>query len=100
MVLAFIVGPTLTARLLTDDLKTLIGLSGCLGSFASVLGVALARHCLSIYGMPLSTSGLVVCLIALLFIIAVIISPKQGIIFRIMHRKRIKKQTEESCTGV
>lgn len=71
MVLAFITGPVLTARLLTDDLKKMLMLSVAIGSFASIVGVALARHFLSVYGKALSTGGVVVCTIAVIYAIAI-----------------------------
>lgn len=61
MVLAFITGPSLTARLVTYDLKKLLFLSVGMGIFASFIGVAISRHILSIYDVALSTGGLVVC---------------------------------------
>lgn len=72
MVLAFITGPVLTARLLTHNLKTLIWLAVGLGCLASLLGVAIARHILSVYGIALSTSGIVVCVIATLFLLTAV----------------------------
>lgn len=80
MVLAFITGPILTARLLTHHLKIMILFAMLLGSLASVVGVALTRHLLSVYGMALSTSGVIVSLMAMLFGLAVlwkrVIEPK------------------------
>lgn len=67
MVLAFITGPPLTARLLTNNLKRMLLLAACVGVGASVAGVALSRHLLSVYGLAFSTGGIVVCLIALVF---------------------------------
>lgn len=72
MVLAFITGPVLTARLLTHNLRNLLLLAAGLGCLASILGVAISRHFLSIYGMPLSTSGIVVCVISLMFLVTAI----------------------------
>lgn len=72
MVLAFITGPVLTARLLTHDLKTLLFTAVGFGCLASIAGVALSRHILSVYGMPLSTSGLVVCVIVGLFLVTLL----------------------------
>lgn len=72
MVLAFITGPFLAARLLLDDLKRVILLSLLFGILASVWGVALSRHLLSVYGLALSTSGIVVCIIVALFLAAVL----------------------------
>jgi manganese/zinc/iron transport system permease protein len=72
MVLAFITGPVLTARLLTHHLKTLLFLSMSIGSLASLVGVALSRHILTVYDTPLSTAGIVVCVIVCFFLLAVI----------------------------
>ena len=69
MVLAFLTGPVLMARLLTHHLKTALLLAILLGCSASLIGVALSRHMLSVYDIPLSTSGLVVCVIAILFLL-------------------------------
>lgn len=68
LVLAFMTGPPLIARLLTNDLKKMLLLTMLMGSVASVVGVALARHMLSVYGMPLSTAGVVVCVILLMYV--------------------------------
>lgn len=69
MVLAFLTGPILTARLLTHDLKRLILYAMLLGSGAAVLGVALSRHMLSAHGIALSTGGVVVCVLAAFFVV-------------------------------
>lgn len=71
MVLAFITGPPLMARMLTSDLKRVLLLAVALGCGASVLGVALSRHLLSVYGLTLSTGGLVVCTLVGLFLVVV-----------------------------
>ncbi len=82
MVLAFMTGPPLTARLLTHDLKRLLWLSALIGSIASVIGVALARHFLSAYDIALSTGGVVVCVIILLYAAAAFYTK-----FKIYHRE-------------
>lgn len=70
MVLAFITGPVLTARLMTHRLKTLLILAAVLGMASSWIGVAFSRHILTRYDMALSTGGLVVCVIVILYIVA------------------------------
>lgn len=70
MVLAFITGPVLTARLLTHSLKTMLWVSAVLGVSASLIGVALSRHILTMYGTALSTGGVVVCVIAVMYLLA------------------------------
>lgn len=69
MVLAFITGPPLIARFLTHDLKKMLWMAVGLGCLASLIGVALSRHILTVYGESLSTAGLVVCVIAGLFVL-------------------------------
>lgn len=68
MVLALMTGPSLTARLLTHSLKKLLLLAIALGSVASIVGVALSRHILTVHGLALSTGGLVVCVIVLIYL--------------------------------
>lgn len=73
MVLAFITGPALAARLLTHDLKKMLLLAILIGCLASIIGVALSRHMLTVYGISLSTAGLVVCTIIVLYLLAIIV---------------------------
>lgn len=68
MVLSFMTGPPLMARFLTDRLEKCFTLSMMIGSIASILGVAISRHILSVHGIALSTSGIVVSTILVLFI--------------------------------
>ena len=67
LVLAFLTGPFLTARLFSHRLSRLLWLSPALGVLASAIGVALSRYLLSAFGMPLSTGGIVVCVIGLFY---------------------------------
>lgn len=69
MVLAFITGPPLIARMLTHHLKSMLWLAMGVGSLASVIGVAVSRHLLSVYDLALSTAGIVVCTILALFVL-------------------------------
>lgn len=71
MVLAFITAPPMIARLLTHNLKTMLVLAATIGAFASLIGVALSRHLLSVWGMPLSTSGIVVCVLVAVYVLVI-----------------------------
>ncbi len=71
MVLAFITGPGLTARLLTHDLKKMLVLAVFLAIGASFVGVALSRHLLTVYGMAFSTAGMIVCVILGFYLLAI-----------------------------
>jgi len=53
-------------------LRKILVAASCIGLFCSLIGVALARHFLSIYRMPLSTAGLVVSLIGIAFVIVLL----------------------------
>lgn len=72
LVLSFLVGPVLMARLFTHRLKILIALSAGIAIGCSWISVALSRHMLSVHQMPLSTSGLLVTLIGVVFLIALL----------------------------
>lgn len=91
MVLAFITGPALTARLLTNSLKNMILLAMLFGALASIIGVALSRHLLTVYGLALSTSGVVVCIIGILFVLALCIQQLR----KQMTKKNIAKESFE-----
>jgi manganese/zinc/iron transport system permease protein len=71
LVLAFITGPVLAARLLTDHLKKMLFLSASIGCLCTIVGVAFARHLLSVHDIALSTGGVVVCVIALFYTLTV-----------------------------
>lgn len=68
LVLAFMTGPPLAARLLTHRLKTMLVWATALGALSALIGVALTRHILTLYGVALSTSGVVVCSILLIYL--------------------------------
>src|SRR5262249_27068177 len=68
LVLAFLTGPYLTARLFSNRLSHLLCFSSMIGVLASFIGVAFSRHLLSIYDLPFSTGGVVVCIIGLFYV--------------------------------
>lgn len=87
MLLTFIAGPPLTARMLTSSLKGMMLLSIAMGVLASIVGVALSRHILTVSGVALSTSGVVVCVIVLFYIAAAIYAYRFSI-SRLLVQKR------------
>ncbi|MBS0626342.1 MAG: metal ABC transporter permease [Verrucomicrobia bacterium] len=70
LVLAFLTGPYLTARLFSNKLSHLLFWTPLAGVAAACIGVALSRHLFSVYGLALSTGGLVATSIGLLYVIA------------------------------
>ena len=69
MVLAFLVIPPIWARLFCHRLKSLLLAALLMGPAVSLISVALARHLLTVEGIALSTSGLVVVLLASTFLV-------------------------------
>jgi manganese/zinc/iron transport system permease protein len=63
LVLAFMTGPPLAARLIMNRLSTTLLCAGLFGIFCALVGVAFTRHMLSAYGIALSTAGVVSCTI-------------------------------------
>ena len=81
---AFMIGPPITAYLLTDKLKVMIGLSLVLGAVASIIGFHFARF------FDISIAGSIAVAIGVIFLLTLIFSPKKGLIFTI-NRKRNQK---------
>lgn len=79
LVLAFLVAPVLTARVWTHRLKILLTLSALIGVLCSIAGVALSRHLLSVFQLPLSTGGLVVSLLGLAFVLSLTFRSLKGL---------------------
>ncbi len=70
LVLAFLVAPVLTARLFFHRLKSLLLGSMAIGVLASVISVALSRHFLTVHHFPLSTAGLTVVSLGMIYFLA------------------------------
>ncbi|MEC7839858.1 MAG: metal ABC transporter permease [Chlamydiota bacterium] len=92
MVLAFITGPPLAARMLTDDLKKMLMIAMGIGCSASIIGVAITRHILTISGIALSTAGVVVCTIVTIYLITLLFAPESGLYSRWRYREQLKQQ--------
>ena len=75
LVLAFLVGPFLIARLFCHRLKWLLFWTPVVGIVASILGVLLSRFIYTYFDCPLSTGGLIASLIGLFYFISVKLQP-------------------------
>ncbi|MBS3905047.1 MAG: metal ABC transporter permease [Simkania sp.] len=67
LVLAFLTGPILIARFFCHRLSRLMGLAVLFGIVVALISVAIARHVLSVYQVPLSTAGIAVTCIGVFF---------------------------------
>lgn len=65
MVLSFLTIPAVISRLYTHSIKKMLFLSCLIGVGSSLIGVALSRHILTEFGVPLSTGSLIVTLLSL-----------------------------------
>ena len=100
LVIAMLVGPPATARLLTDSMRKTVMLSLVIASLAAVIGHVSAITVPPILfrrlGFPTvvdaSTAGMTAVACGLLFTIAVFCSPRYGIISRIIRRFRLAIQ--------
>lgn len=94
LVLAFMTGPSLSARLLTHRLSWMLATAVALGSFSSLFGVALTRHIYTVYGATLSTSGVVVCVLTFVYFLVA-----SAVLAKKMSRKSsiLKTCLKSSC---
>lgn len=74
LVVALIVGPPAAAYLLTDRLSTLLLLSAAIGTVAAVAGYWFA------YAIDASIAGSMAAAVGLLFLLAILFAPDQGIV--------------------
>ena len=82
LVVAFMIGPPVTAYLLTDDLKAMLLLSALFGALSGVIGYQ-AAHLLDV-----SIAGSMAVAIGLLFAFVFIIAPKRGLITVLIRKSR------------
>lgn len=86
LVIAFMVGPPVTAYLLTDNLKKMLILSGAIGGTNAVLGYQIARL------LDVSIAGSMATMIGITFFTVYILAPKKGVLSVV--RRRTKQKTE------
>lgn len=87
LVVAMLITPAATAYLLTNRFSTMILLASFIGALSSVIGLYFSfKHNLS--------SGAVIVLVAtILFCLAFIFSPKQGLLWRVMRKYHLQTKT-------
>lgn len=81
LVLALLITPAATARLLTDRLVPMMVLGPFLGALASILGVYVS------WSFDLPTGGTIVLILTLFFILAWVFAPRHGAIARARSNK-------------
>lgn len=84
LVVAFMIGPPITAYLLTDDLKIMLTLSGFIGALNAILGYQLAKY------LDVSIAGSMAVMTGIIFLIVFIFAPKRGFVSVIRRRSTQK----------
>jgi manganese/zinc/iron transport system permease protein len=84
LVVAFMIGPPVTAYLLTDDLKRMLILSGVIGTVNAILGYYLAVV------FDVSISGSMAVMTGLIFFLVFVTAPHRGLISSLRRRSRQK----------
>ncbi len=82
LVIAFMIGPPVTAYLLTDDLKKMILISAGFASLNAVLGYQIAKL------FDVSISGSMAVITGLTFVLVFVFAPKRGLITTLKRRKK------------
>jgi len=86
LVVAFMIGPPVTAYLLTDDLKIMLLLSAMFGALSGVLGYQAASL------LDVSIAGSMAGATGLLFAFVFIFAPKRGLIGILVRKSRNRKE--------
>lgn len=97
LVIGLLIIPTATALMLSERLKVVLALSVCVGALSAVLGHAftltLPRMIFSRLGYTTiedaGTAGMMSVTAGMLFLMALFLAPKHGMISKLVHRFRI-----------
>lgn len=84
LVVAFMIGPPVTAYLLTDDLKRMLMLSGGIGAVNGILGYQVAAL------LDVSIAGSMAVVTGLIFLLVFIFAPRRGLISSLFRRRHQK----------
>ena len=87
LVVAFMIGPPVTAYLLTDTLKQMLILSGIIGAVNGILGYQAAAL------LDVSIAGTMAVVTGLVFFLVFVFAPHRGLIRSLLR-------TQESKTGI
>ena len=90
LVIAFMIGPALTANLITHDLKRIVKLSMLISILNVVIGYQLARI------LDVSIAGSMALVTGLVFTIVFMVSPESGYITRKLQMRKQKRVFQQS----
>lgn len=90
LVVAFMIGPPITAYLLTDDLKTMLLLSAAFGAGSGILGFQLA------YALDVSIAGMMAVVTGALFLLTSLLAPQRGLLSALLRKRRQRRAYAEA----
>ena len=85
LVVAFMIGPPVSAYLLTDDLKQMLFLSAGIGIFNAITGFQIA------YALDVSIAGSMAVMTGVSFLLILIFAPQRGILSSFYKREKQKQ---------
>ena len=88
LVVAMLITPAATALLLSDRLRWVLFLAGCIGLTSAVLGMVFAVIFTTTPGPAMAVTATVI------YLIAVFLAPKKGLVFRYFHKRRLQIKIE------
>lgn len=86
LVVAFMIGPPITAYLLTDSLKYMLLLSALIGAVNAILGYQAAAF------WDVSIAGSMAVMTGLIFLLVFVFAPHRGFVSTLRRRKQLKIQ--------
>jgi manganese/zinc/iron transport system permease protein len=92
LVIAFLIVPPAAARLLTDRLGLLLVLSVAIGVASSTAGYLVARE------LDASIAGTMAACMGVAFLLAWIVSPRRGLVARLLVRRRQRDRVADALT--
>lgn len=90
LVVAFMVGPPVSAYLLTNRLSYMLGISAGLGALNSIIGFQLSMY------FDASIAGMIAVVTGLTFLVVFVFSPKKGLIHMLQCRKKQQKSLKKA----
>ncbi|MEM1072586.1 MAG: iron chelate uptake ABC transporter family permease subunit [Planctomycetota bacterium] len=93
LVIAMLICPAATARLLTDRMRSQVVCSMCIAATASLVGYVAASAVPSVWDKePVNAAGSMTVVGGVLLVAAIIASPRHGLLVRVLRRRRLARQ--------
>ena len=94
LVVALLITPAATARLLTDRVLPMMLIGALIGAGSGVLGIIVA------YQVNVATGGLIVCIATAIFLAALLLHPQRGLLGSLRTRRRRASEQDPGAAPV